>query len=71
MWGRSGYSPFSHQRDYKQQLRNLDKDNIINFREVDMQGRDVDNYLNSLLVDKFLYILNNGNQFDRNKIISY
>lgn len=60
MWG--------YQRDYKQDLKMLDWNKIIDFNRVNMSGRSVDNYLNALSLYSFLNILKNGNQFDRNKI---
>jgi hypothetical protein len=68
MWGRSGYSQYGYQQDYKQELRKLDSNRIIDFNRVNMGGHNVDSYLNNLSIDNFLYILKNGNQFDKNKI---
>lgn len=53
----------------KWRLRELDVYNIIDIKRVNMSGRSsVDNYLNDLSLDEFLYILKNGNQFDKNEI---
>lgn len=68
MWGRSGYSQYGYQQDYKQELKNLDKHNIINFNRVNMGTSNVNTYLNSLSLDLFLNILNDKDNFDRYKI---
>lgn len=62
------FSPFSYQRDYKQELKKLDKHNIINFNMVNMGTSNVNTYLNNLSLDSFLNILYGSNQFDRNEI---
>lgn len=68
MWGRSGYSQYGYHQDNKSDLKRLDGNNIIDFNRVNMGGHNVDSYLNNLSIDNFLYILKNGNQFDKNKI---
>lgn len=68
MWNNSKYLQYDYQQDNKQDLRRLDRNNIIDFNRVNMGGHNVDNYLNSLSLDSFLNILYDSNQFDRNKI---